>query len=354
MNPVSLMVAFSSIQSEKLTGGGGSADIHKEMFISNDVAGCVIGKSGSKVAEIRKISGADVHVPSEEEVTPSGERVVRVKEIRDLTGAHINVSTDSLPDSNERTVEVIGNGESCMSTTYHVCSIMQESPARVEVIPYTPKPLIPDHWRPLILTRERQAYIIEGGMAAPAPVHVIRAAFAETPLGPMAAIIPNFGENGPNDPEYMNPVSLMVAFSSIQSEKLTGGGGSADIHKEMFISNDVAGCVIGKSGSKVAEIRKISGADVHVPSEEEVTPSGERVVRVKMSGSADSVLIAQFLVQSNIEFFRRDRDGGGMSGGNILDNFSQQEAIRNNPEAMMVLNQMSQMLGGGGGRYDGK
>ena len=152
-----------------------------------------------------------------------------------MTGAHINVSTDSLPDSNERTVEVIGNGESCMSTTYHVCSIMQESPARVEVIPYTPKPLIPDHWRPLILTRERQAYIIEGGMAAPAPVHVIRAAFAETPLGPMAAIIPNFGENGPNDPEYMNPVSLMVAFSSIQSEKLTGDASHYTLYSSVHL-----------------------------------------------------------------------------------------------------------------------
>ena len=64
--------------------------------------------------------------------------------------------------------------------------------------------------------------MIEGGMAVPAPIHVIRTAFAETPLGPMAAIIPNFGENGANDPEYMSPVSLMVAFSSIQSDKLTG------------------------------------------------------------------------------------------------------------------------------------
>ena len=33
-----------------------------------------------------------------------------------------------------------------------------------------------------------------------------------------------------------------------------------------------------------------------------------------MSGSADSVLLAQFLVQSNIEMFRRERDGGQMSG----------------------------------------
>ena len=67
----------------------------------------------------------------------------------------------------------------------------------------------------------------------------------------MAAMIPNFGEGGPHTPEYLDPVSLMVAISSTQSDKVTGGGGSQEISKEMFISNDVAGSVIGKSGSKV-------------------------------------------------------------------------------------------------------
>ena len=284
-----------------------------------------------------------------------GKQGAKIKEIRDLTGAQINVSQESLPDSNERTVEIIGSGESCLSTTYHVCSIMQETPVKNDVIPYTPKPLLPDVWRPLILTRDRQAYIIEAGMAVPAPPHVIKTAFAETPLGPMAAMLPNFGESGPHVPEWMDPVSLMVAISSTQSDKLTGGAGVQEVTEEMMISNDVAGSVIGKSGSKVAEIRKISGAGVHISTEDEVTNTGERLVT--MSGSPDSVLLAQFLVQSNIEFFRREREGSG----NILDSFAQHDAIRNNPEAMNVLNQMNQMLGGprnenknrGGGGYGG-
>merc|ERR1719245_2147130 len=220
-----------------------------------------------------------------------GKQGAKIKEIRDLTGAQINVSQESLPDSNERTVEIIGSGESCLSTCYQVCSIMLETPVKSEVIYYSPKPLLQDHWRPLVLTKDRQAYVIEQGMAVPAPPHVIRTAFAETPLGPMAAIIPNFGEEGDSVPEYMNPVALMVAISSSQSDKLTGGGGQ-EITKEMMISNDVAGSVIGKSGTKVAEIRKISGAGVHISTEDEVTPSGERIV--SMSGSAESVLLAQF------------------------------------------------------------
>ena len=60
---------------------------------------------------------------------------------------------------------------------------MQETPVKSEVIPYTPKPLLQDTWRPLILTRDRRAYIIESGVALLAPPHVIKTAFAETPLG---------------------------------------------------------------------------------------------------------------------------------------------------------------------------
>ena len=277
-----------------------------------------------------------------------GKQGSKIKEIRDITGAQINVSQESLPDSNERTVEIIGSGESCLSTTYHVCSIMQEtrSPNKSEVIPYTPKPLLPDMWRPLVLTRDRHAYVIEGSVAVPAPAHVIRSAFAETPLGPMAAIIPSFGEDsGAGLPEHLNPVSLMVAFSAVQSDKMSGQGQEGEITQEMMIANDVAGSVIGSKGSKVMEIRKISGAGVHISTEDEVTPAGER--KVTMSGSPDSVLLAKFLVTSNIEFFRREREGGGMAASQtLLDSFAQHEAIRNNPEALNVLNQMNQMLGG--------
>ena len=46
----------------------------------------------------------------------------------------------------------------------------------------------------------------------------------------------------------------------------------------------------------------------------------------------------------------------GGAAANILDTFAQHADIRNNPEAMNVLNQMTQMLGGpgGAGRGDNK
>jgi len=290
-------------------------------------------------------------VPAQQCGSIIGKQGAKIKEIRDLTGAQINVSQESLPDSNERTVEIIGSGESCLQTTYHVCCIMQETPIKGEVIPYIPKSLMPDLWRPIILAAD-QAYIIENGVAVLAPPQMVKNALAETPLGPMAASIPNFGEQSANGPDHMNPIALMAAISNSQRDKMTGGGGP-EITKEMLIDNAVAGSVIGKSGSKVGEIRKISGAQVHISTEDEMTPGGERVVT--MCGTPESVLLAQFLVQSNIDLYKRDRDmERGPGFGGPLDTFVQNEAIRNNPEAMSALNQMNSMMGGPGRNDRGK
>ena len=43
---------------------------------------------------------------------------------------------------------------------------------------------------------------------------------------------------------------------------------------------------------------------VHISTEEEQTPEGERTVT--LTGSSEAVLLAQFLVQSNIDMFKKD------------------------------------------------
>jgi len=246
-------------------------------------------------------------VPAQQCGSIIGKQGAKIKEIRDLTGAQINVSQESLPDSNERTVEIIGSGESCLQTAYHVACIMQETSIKGEVIPYMPKPLVMEpSWRPIILAND-QAYIFEGNVAVLAPPHVVKSALAETPLGPMASSIPSFGAEAAAGPAHMNPVALMTAISTSQREKLAGGPGGPEVTREMRIENEAAGSVIGKGGQKVGEIRKISGAQVHISTEEEQTTEGERTVT--LTGTPESVLLAQFLVQSNVDLFKKDQGG---------------------------------------------
>ena len=61
----------------------------------------------------------------------------------------------------------------------------------------------------------------------------------------------------------------------------------------MYIGNDVAGSVIGKSGSKVAEIRKISGAYVRISSEDEVNSRGRGSSRCWAQRTASSLMCSQ-------------------------------------------------------------
>ena len=109
-----------------------------------------------------------------------GKHGVKVKEIRDLTGANIQVSQESLPDSTERCVEVSGTGESCLQCAYHICCILRDSEIRGRHVPYVPKgpgggimggppvPPMDDGYKPVFLCGDK-AFVIEGNFAVPAP-----------------------------------------------------------------------------------------------------------------------------------------------------------------------------------------
>jgi poly(rC)-binding protein 2/3/4 len=241
----------------------------------------------------------------------------KIKEIRELSGATLNVAQESLPESTERSVDVIGTGEACLQAVYQICGILQEFPAKGEVRPYYPRALLVHEVpppqsaaaaaaaKPIFLTASR-AYTIEHGVAVLATPERLKAELEQilgTTLGPLGG--------GGEMPEYMNPIALLAVMA--QPNKLNGGMGGPEISREMRIANEVAGSVIGRLGSKVAEIRQISGACVNVSTPDEVTPEGERIVFIR--GTPESVMLAQFLVQSNIDLYKRDMSAKG-GGGN--------------------------------------
>ena len=80
----------------------------------------------------------------------------------------------------------------------------------------------------------------------------------------------------------------------------------------------------------------MSGANVSINTEGEVTDSGERMVLIK--GTAESVLLAQFLVQSNIDIYQRERGGSmesafsdygrGHGGFDKMDEYQERMEVR--------------------------
>ncbi|CAF4811983.1 unnamed protein product [Pieris macdunnoughi] len=116
-------------------GGGSRAPITLRLIVPASQCGSLIGKGGSKI-----------------------------KEIRDVTGANIQVASEMLPNSTERAVTISGTCDAITQCIYHICCVMLESPPKGATIPYRPKPNVAG---PVILAGG-QAYTIQGNYAVPA------------------------------------------------------------------------------------------------------------------------------------------------------------------------------------------
>merc|ERR1712061_332016 len=62
----------------------------------------------------------------------------KIKEIREVTGASIQVASEMLPNSTERAVTISGSSDAITQCIYHICSVMTESPPKGITVPYRP------------------------------------------------------------------------------------------------------------------------------------------------------------------------------------------------------------------------
>ncbi|KAM4558677.1 poly(rC)-binding protein 3 isoform 5-T8 [Odontesthes bonariensis] len=64
----------------------------------------------------------------------------KIKEMRESTGAQVQVAGDMLPNSTERAVTISGTPEAIIQCVKQICVVMLESPPKGATIPYRPKP----------------------------------------------------------------------------------------------------------------------------------------------------------------------------------------------------------------------
>ncbi|KAK5966682.1 KH domain-containing protein [Trichostrongylus colubriformis] len=64
----------------------------------------------------------------------------KIKEIREATGASIQVASEMLPQSTERAVTVSGTADAIILCMGQVCQILLEAPPKGTTLPYRPKP----------------------------------------------------------------------------------------------------------------------------------------------------------------------------------------------------------------------
>ncbi|XP_026528997.1 poly(rC)-binding protein 4, partial [Notechis scutatus] len=91
-----------------------------------------------------------------------------------------------------------------------------------------------------------------------------------------------------------------VSFSSLaQTPSLVAGldANSQNSSQEFLVPNDLIGCIIGRQGSKISEIRQMSGAHIKIGNQTE--GSSER--HVTITGTPVSITLAQYLITACLE-----------------------------------------------------
>ncbi|GLV42054.1 mushroom-body expressed [Carabus blaptoides fortunei] len=258
----------SQFQDMNSGGGGGSGvprpPITLRLIVPASQCGSLIGKGGSKI-----------------------------KEIREVTGASIQVASEMLPNSTERAVTISGTGEAITQCIYHICCVMLESPPKGATIPYRPKPQVGG---PVILAGG-QAYTIQGNYAVPA--HSDIGGIGKSPLAGLAAL--GLGGITPANTGGLNPAALAaLAGSQLRTSNSRNQQNSNQQTHEMTVPNELIGCIIGKGGTKIAEIRQISGAMIRISNCDD-RESGSTDRTITITGNPDAVALAQYLINMSVE-----------------------------------------------------
>ncbi|XP_011062842.1 PREDICTED: poly(rC)-binding protein 3 isoform X2 [Acromyrmex echinatior] len=259
---------FHDVPGSGAGGGGGVSrpPITLRLIVPASQCGSLIGKGGSKI-----------------------------KEIREVTGASIQVASEMLPNSTERAVTISGTSEAITQCIYHICCVMLESPPKGATIPYRPKPQVGG---PVILAGG-QAYTIQGNYAVPA--HSDMGKLGSNPLAGLAAL----GLGGlatPANTGGLNPAALAaLAGSQLRTNNTNRQQPAANNQThEMTVPNELIGCIIGKGGTKIAEIRQISGAMIRISNCEE-REGGATDRTITITGNPDAVALAQYLINMSVE-----------------------------------------------------
>ncbi|XP_019378813.1 PREDICTED: poly(rC)-binding protein 3 isoform X26 [Gavialis gangeticus] len=302
----SLRPAYREMES-KVSEGGLNVTLTIRLLMHGKEVGSIIGKKGETVKKMREESGARINISEgncperivtitgptdaifkafamiaykfEEDIINSmsnstatskppvtlrlvvpasqcgsliGKGGSKIKEIRESTGAQVQVAGDMLPNSTERAVTISGTPDAIIQCVKQICVVMLEvqsvtmgSPPKGATIPYRPKPA-------------STPVIFAGGQ--------VRA-------DPLAASTAN--------------LSLLLQHQPLPAYTIQG--------QYAIPHPDLIGCIIGRQGTKINEIRQMSGAQIKIANATE--GSSER--QITITGTPANISLAQYLINAS-------------------------------------------------------
>ncbi|KAK0722747.1 hypothetical protein B0T26DRAFT_231199 [Lasiosphaeria miniovina] len=216
-----------------------------------------------------------------------GRQGLKIKHIQDVSGVRMVAQKEMLPQSTERIVEVQGTPEGIQRAVWEICKCLVDDWQRgTGTVLYNPVVRTQTPGAPAgpigggsNFAQERVPY---GGGGGGSGSRVTRtgngADFSNGGQRP-------YGRRSDSDAASRGPPTHDENGEEIQTQNIS-------------IPADMVGCIIGRAGSKISEIRKTSGARISIakaPHDE----TGERMFTIM--GTAKSNESALFLLYENLE-----------------------------------------------------
>ncbi|XP_045556673.1 poly(rC)-binding protein 3 isoform X2 [Salmo salar] len=315
--------------------GGLNVTLTLRLLMHGKEVGSIIGKKGETVKKMREESGARINISEgsspERIVTITGPTegifkafsMIAEKFEEDITAAMTNSTVTSHPPVTLRLVfpgsqcgSLIGKGGSKIKE-------IRESPPKGATIPYRPKTM-PGAGHLVFQQQQQQqqhasqAFTIQGQYAFPhqdlTKLHQL--AMQHIPL-------PSLGQSNPTFPG----MDASVPTSS----------------QELAIPNDFIGSIIGRQGSKINEIRQVSGAHIKIAS----ATDGSPMRQVTIIGSPTSISVAHYLINVSLEMAKYTMQAASSASSVDLNNmsFSQSAPTVSTPTSMAVMAATTQVPG---------
>ncbi|KAG2465167.1 PCBP3 protein, partial [Polypterus senegalus] len=234
----------------------------------------------------------------------------KIKEIRETTGAQVQVAGDMLPNSTERAVTISGTPDAIIQCVKQICVVMLESPPKGATIPYRPKPAS----APIIFAGGQ---VRADTILASAGNHTVLAQPQPAPVSELFLL------------------SILISHPALQLTKLHQLAMQHNPFTPLGQTNPgFPGCIIGRQGSKINEIRQMSGAQIKIANA--IEGSAER--QVTITGSPANISLAQYLINASLEMAKISTQTATVSTPVDLNmNLSQSATPTSTPSSMAVL-----------------
>jgi heterogeneous nuclear rnp K-like protein 2 len=212
-----------------------------------------------------------------------GRQGLKIKHIQDVSGVRMVAQKDMLPQSTERVVEVQGVPEGIQRAVWEICKCLIDDWQRgANTVLYSPEP------------RSGSA----PGAGAGGNGAGVYQSSARGDYG--GSRVTRTG----NGADFSSAPRTNYRRSDSDAALRTGGPPTHDEHGEeiqtqnISIPSDMVGCIIGRAGSKISEIRKTSGARISIAKAPH-DQTGERMFTIM--GSAKANESALLLLYENLE-----------------------------------------------------